>query len=117
MNYVLSKCVLGSNSIPELIERIMLYRPKVPFEFQNLDATKTALLTGLNPFKDNPVLRRIFYVYHSNIDLASIKELNLLVDLYGLDRRGAYKREVRLVYNVITTAYLREVLNNLLWIR
>jgi DNA helicase HerA-like ATPase len=110
MSYVLSKCVLESGSIPELIERIMFYKPNVPFRFQNLEATKTALLTRLNPFKDNPVLRRIFYVERSSIDLASIKGLNLIVDLHDLDRRVAYKREVRLVYNIITTAYLREAL-------
>lgn len=110
MNYVLSKCVLDSRSIPELIERITLYKPNVPFRFQNLDATKTALLTRLNPFKDNPVLRRIFYVNSSSLDLASIKGVNLLVDLHDLDRRVAYKREVRLIYNVITTTYLREAL-------
>ena len=110
MNYILGKCVLESGSIPELIDRIMVYKPRTPFRFQNLDATKTALLTRLNPFKDNPILRRIFYVYRSSIDLASIRGVNLLVDLHGLDRRVAYKREVRLIYNVITTAYLREAL-------
>jgi DNA helicase HerA-like ATPase len=110
MNYVLSKCVLESNSIPELIERIIFYKPRVAFKFQNLDATKTALLTRLNPLKDNPILRRIFYVEKSSIDLASIKGLNLLVDLHDLDRRVAYKREVRLIYNIITTTYLREAL-------
>jgi DNA helicase HerA-like ATPase len=110
MNYVLSECVLESGSTPELIERIMFYKPNVPFRFQNLKATKTALLTSLNPFKDNSVLRRTFYVDRSSIDLASIKGLNLIVDLHDLDRRVAYKREVRLVYNVITTAYLREAL-------
>jgi DNA helicase HerA-like ATPase len=110
MNYVLSKCVLESNSIPELIERITFYKPRVAFKFQNLDATKTALLTRLNPLKDNPILRRIFYVEKSSIDLASIKGLNLLVDLHDLDRRVAYKREVRLIYNIITTTYLREAL-------
>jgi len=71
----------------------MLYRPRVPFRFQNLEATKTALPTRLNPFKDNPVLRRIFHVNHSSIDLASIKGINLLVDLHGLDGRVAYKCE------------------------
>jgi DNA helicase HerA-like ATPase len=110
MSYVLSKCVLESGSIPELIERIMFYKPNVPFRFQNLEATKTALLTRLNPFKDNPVLRRIFYVERSSIDLASIKGVNMIIDLHDLDRRVAYKREVRLIYNVITTAYLREAL-------
>lgn len=94
-----------------MINRIIFFKPKVPFKFQNLDATKTALLTRLNPFRDNPILRRIFYVEHSSIDLASIDGLNLMVDLHDLDRRVAYKREVRLIYNVITTAYLREALS------
>ena len=73
MNYILSKCVLQSRSIPDLIDRIMFFKPNVPFKFQNLDATKTALLTRLNPFRDNPILRRIFHVEHSSIDLTSIK--------------------------------------------
>lgn len=60
MNYVLSKCVLQSRGIPELIDRIMFFKPSVPFKFQNLDATKIALLTRLNPFRDNPILRIIF---------------------------------------------------------
>jgi len=111
MNYVLSKCVLQSRSIPDLIDRIMFFKPNVPFKFQNLDATKTALLTRLNPFRDNPILRRIFHVEHSSIDLASIRGVNLIVDLHDLDRRVAYKREIRLIYNVITTAYLREALS------
>lgn len=113
MNYVLSKCVLQSGSIPDLIDRVMFFKPSVPFKFQNLDATKTALLTRLNPFRDNPVLRRIFHVEHSSIDLASVKGFNLIVDLHGLDRMVAYKREVGLIYNIITTAYLREALSKL----
>ncbi|MDM7274699.1 MAG: hypothetical protein P3X22_001040 [Thermoprotei archaeon] len=57
------------------------------------------------------LLRRIFHVEHSSIDLASIKGLNLIVDLHDLDRKDAYKREIKPVYNVITTAYLREALS------
>ncbi len=49
MNYVLSNCVLQSRSIPDLV---IFFMPNVPFKFQNLDATKTALLTRLNPFRD-----------------------------------------------------------------
>jgi len=33
------------------------------------------------------------------------------LDLHGLDKRDVYKREVRLICNVLTTAYLRETLN------
>lgn len=40
MNYVLSKCVLQSRSVPDLIDVIMFFRPSVPFKLQNLDATK-----------------------------------------------------------------------------
>ena len=65
----------------------------------------------LNPFRDNLVLRRIFYVYRSSIDPASIKGVNLLVNLHDLNRRVAYKREEMLIYKVITTAYLRKALN------
>jgi hypothetical protein len=110
MNYLLSKCVLQSQSIPELIERVMYYQPKTPFPFHNLHATKTALLTRLNPFKDNPVLRKIFYQEQSSLDLSQIKGKNLIVDLHDLDRRVAYKAEERLLYNAITLAYLREAL-------
>jgi DNA helicase HerA-like ATPase len=113
MNYVLGKCVLVSKSIPELIDKVIYYQPKTPFPFQNLYATKTALLTRLNPFKDNPVLRKIFYVEKSSLDLSLIEGKNLVIDLHDLDRRVAYKPEERLLYNAITIAYLREALSKL----
>jgi DNA helicase HerA-like ATPase len=111
MSYVLGKCVLQSRSIPELIDRVIHYQPKTPFPFQNLHATKTALLTRLNPFKDNPILRKIFYQEHSSLDVSQIEGKNLIVDLHDLDRRVAYKAEERLLYNAITLTYLREALS------
>ena len=53
MNYALSKCVLQGRSTPDLIDRVMFFKPNVSLKFQNLDATKTALLTRLSPFRDN----------------------------------------------------------------
>ena len=111
MNFLLDKCILVSKSIPELIDNVVSYRPKVPFRIPNVEATRMALLTRLNPFRDNPVLRKIFYVKHSSIDLSKIEGRNLIVDLHDLDRRVVYRDEVRLIYNFITTAYLREALS------
>jgi len=111
MNYILGKCILESKNIPELIDKMTFYKPDLPFSLPNINSTKAALLTRLNPFKDNPILRKIFYVDKSSMDLSSIKGLNLVIDLHDLDRMVAYKNEVRLIYNVITTAYLRESLS------
>ena len=111
MNFLLDKCLLRSKSIPELIDNIIYHYPETPFRLRNLDATRTALLTRLNPYRDNPVLRRIFFVKRSSIGPGSFKDGNLIVDLHNLDKRVAYKRELRLIYNCLATAYLREALN------
>ncbi|RLG47074.1 MAG: hypothetical protein DRN90_05540 [Thermoproteota archaeon] len=111
MNFLLDKCILVSHSIPELIENVIAYRPKVPFRIPNIEATRMALLSRLNPFKDNPVLRRIFYTFRSNINMESIGDRNIIIDLHSLDKRVVYKDEVRLIYNFITIAYLREALS------
>ena len=70
-----------------------------------------SLLTRLNPYRDNPILRSIFFVKRSSIGPSSFQGKNLIVDLHNLDKRVAYKRELRLIYNCLTTAYLREALN------
>jgi hypothetical protein len=64
----------------------------------------------LNPYRDNPVLRSIFYVKKSSIDFESIKDKNVIIDLHGLDMKVAYKKELRLIYNDLSIAYLRQAL-------
>jgi hypothetical protein len=110
MNFMLDKCILISKSIPQLIENVISLNPETEFPLRNLDLTRTALLTRLNPYKDNPVLRNIFYVSKSSIDMNSVKDKNLIIDLHGLDLKVAYKRELRLIYNTLSIAYLREAL-------
>ncbi len=110
MNYLLDKCILVSKSIPQLIANIITYRPQLEFPLRNLDLTRTALLTRLNPFRDNPVLRSIFFVQKSSLDMTSLKGKNLVVNLHGLEMKVAYKNELRLIYNILSIAYLREAL-------
>ncbi len=110
MNFMLDKCVLASKSIPELIDNVVSLRPATEFPMRNLDLTRTALLTRLNPYRDNPVLRSIFYVKKSSIDFESVKDKNIIIDLHGLDMKVAYKKELRLIYNNLSIAYLRQAL-------
>ena len=111
MNFLLDKCILISGSIPKLIENVISYNPETRFPMRNLDLTRTALLTRLNPYRDNPVLRTIFYVSKSNIDMKDIVSKNIIFDLHKLDMKVAYKEELRLLYNTLAIAYLREALN------
>jgi hypothetical protein len=110
MNFMLDKCVLASKSIPELVDNVVSLKPTTEFPMRNLDLTRAALLTRLNPYKDNPVLRSIFYVKKSSIDFESIKDKNIIIDLHGLDMKVAYKKELRLIYNDLSIAYLRQAL-------
>lgn len=110
MNFMLDKCVLASKSIPELMDNVVSLKPETEFPMRNLDLTRTALLTRLNPYKDNPVLRSIFYVKKSSIDFESTKDKNIIIDLHGLDMKVAYKKELRLIYNDLSIAYLRQAL-------
>jgi hypothetical protein len=110
MNFMLDKCVLASKSIPELIDNVVSLRPATEFPMRNLDLTRTALLTRLNPYRDNPVLRSIFYVKKSSIDFESLRDKNVIIDLHGLDMKVAYKKELRLIYNNLSIAYLRQAL-------
>jgi DNA helicase HerA-like ATPase len=110
MNFLLDKCIQISGSIPKLIENIISHNPETHFPLRNLDLTRTALLTRLNPYKDNPVLRQIFYVSKSNIDMKEIENKNVIFDLHKLDMKVAYKEEMRLLYNTLAVAYLREAL-------
>lgn len=110
MNFMLDKCVLASKSIPELIDNVVSLKPATEFPMRNLDLTRTALLTRLNPYRDNLVLRSIFYVKKSSIDFESARDKNIIIDLHGLDMKVAYKKELRLIYNNLSIAYLRQAL-------
>lgn len=111
MNYVLDKCIQESNSIPELIDNVTSYEENnLPFKLTNLDRTKTALLVRLEPYKSNPALREIFYTESSSIDLQKLSDRNLIIDLNALESKVAYRVELRLIYNAIAIAYLKEAL-------
>lgn len=111
MNFLLDKCLLISRSIPQLIENVIKHNPESHFPLRNLDLTRTALLTRLNPYRDNQAIRKIFYTKKTNLDMSSVRDKNLVVDLHGLDKKVAYKRELMLLYNIIALTYLRESLN------
>lgn len=73
MRWVLDKCILKSHSTPELTSNVAHYKGEdVPFKLTNLERTKTALIVRLDPFRVNPVLRKIFYCNKSSIDLESL---------------------------------------------
>ncbi len=111
MNYVLSKCVEKSTSIPELIENVIHYEEEnLPFKLINLDRTKTALLVRLEPYKSNPALNEIFFCYKSSLDLNKLDDRNLVFNLHPLESKVAYTVELRLAYNTIAIAYLRQAL-------
>jgi predicted transcriptional regulator len=108
MNYVLDKCILKSKSIPELIDNVTYYQGRdLPFKLVNLDRTKTALLVRLEPYRTNPALKEIFYCNSSSLDLNKLGDRNILFDFHSLEMKVAYRVELRLLYNVITVAYLR----------
>jgi len=110
MNYVLDKCIEKSNSIPELIDNVVSYESELPFSMVNLDRTKTALLVRLEPYKTNPALSEIFYTETSSINLGKLDEKNYVIDLHALEAKVAYRVEVRLIYNAIAIAYLKQAL-------
>ncbi|MBI2183957.1 MAG: ATP-binding protein [Thaumarchaeota archaeon] len=111
MNYVLDKCIEKSDSIPELIDNVTSYEESnLPFKLTNLDRTKTALLVRLEPYRTNPALNEIFYTESSSIDLRKLSERNLIIDLHPLESKVAYQVELRLIYNAIAIAYLKEAL-------
>lgn len=110
MNFILTRCIEASNSIPDLLNNIAYYSDDNPFRLSNIDKTKTALTVRLEPLRSNPVLREIFYTNNSSIDLNRLDQRNLVIDLHPLDREVAYRKELRLIYNTISTAYLRQAL-------
>ena len=112
MNYVLDKCILKSKSIPELIDNVTYYQGEdLPFRLVNLDRTITALLVRLEPYRTNPALKEVFYCNSSSLDLNDLGDRNILFDFHSLERKVAYRVELRLLYNVITVAYLRQALD------
>lgn len=112
MNYVLNKCIEKSMSIPELIENVIHYQDEnLPFKLVNLDRTKTALLVRLEPYRSNPALNEIFHCYKSSLDLNRLDDRNLVFNLHPLEARVAYTVELRLAYNTIAIAYLKQALS------
>ncbi|MEM3112331.1 MAG: ATP-binding protein [Candidatus Anstonellales archaeon] len=107
MNFVLQETINESRSIEELIRNIKSYDRQ---KLTALDKTKTALLVRLDPFMRSP-LREIFLCKKSNPDFSKLDEQNIVIDLHALDSLVAYGSEVRLIYNTVTTYYLRKMLN------
>lgn len=107
MNFVLQETISESHSIDELIRNIKSYDRQ---KLTALDKTKTALLVRLDPFMRSP-LKEIFLCNKSNPDFSRLDEKNVIIDLHALDALVAYGAELRLIYNTITTYYLRKMLN------
>jgi hypothetical protein len=107
MNFVLQETINESKSIEELIHNIKSYDKQ---KLTALDKTKTALLVRLDPFMRSP-LKEIFFCKKSNPDFTQLDDHNIIIDLHALDSLVAYGSELRLIYNTITTYYLRKMLN------
>lgn len=111
MNYILDACIDRSASIPELIDNVSNFRSDgLPFNIAGLERTKTALMVRLMPYKTNEIIKEIFYCDKSSIDLGHLHDRNLIFDLHDLDAKAAYGNELRLLYNVITVAALRNTM-------
>ncbi|MGI0014456.1 MAG: hypothetical protein ACREBU_13595, partial [Nitrososphaera sp.] len=112
MNYILDACVDRSSSIPELIENVIYFRDDdVPIKLTGIEKSKTALLVRLLPYKNNDVLKEIFYCDRSSLDLNKLDDRNIVVDFHPLAMLVAYQTELRLIYNVLTIAALRTALS------
>jgi len=107
MNFVLQETINESKNIEELIQNIKSYNKQ---KLTALDKTKTALLVRLDPFMRSP-LKEIFHCKKSNPDFTQLDDHNIIIDLHALDSLVAYGSELRLIYNTITTYYLRKMLN------
>lgn len=107
MNFVLQETISESKSIEGLINNIKSYDRQ---KLTALDKTKTALLVRLDPFMRSP-LKEIFFCKKSNPDFSRLDEQNVIIDLHALDSLVAYGSELRLIYNTITTYFLRKMLN------
>ncbi|MEP0826733.1 MAG: DUF87 domain-containing protein [Nitrososphaera sp.] len=106
MNFVLQDAIAESQNMEELVSKIKSYSKQ---KLTGLDKTKTALLVRLDPFMRSP-LKEIFFCKKSNPDLEKLADRNVVIDLHSLDARVAYGNELRLIYNTITTYYLRSML-------
>ncbi|HJT10261.1 MAG TPA: ATP-binding protein [Candidatus Nitrosotalea sp.] len=107
MNFVLQEAINESHSMEELIRNIKDYNKQ---KLTALDKTKTALLVRLDPFMRSP-LKEIFFCKKSHPDFNDIDDHNVVIDLHELDKLVAYGSELRLIYNTITTYFLRKMLN------
>lgn len=111
MNYILDGCIDKSSSIPELIDNVTYFQDDyMPIKLTGIEKSKTALLVRLLPYKNNEVLREIFYCDKSSLDLNTLDDRNILIDFHPLAMMVAYETELRLIYNVLTIAALRSAL-------
>lgn len=107
MNFVLQETISESKNMEELIKNIKNYSKQ---KLTALEKTKTALLVRLDPFMRSP-LKEIFLCKKSNPDFSRLDEHNVIIDLHALDSLVAYGSELRLIYNTVTTYFLRKMLN------
>jgi hypothetical protein len=107
MNFVLQETIGESKNIEELVQNVRSYNRQ---KLTALDKTKTALIVRLDPFLRSP-LKEIFLCKKSNPDFSRLDEQNIVIDLHALDSLVAYGSELRLIYNTVTTYYLRKMLN------
>lgn len=107
MNFVLRDAIANSKNMSELINNIKTYDKE---KLTALQKTKTALLVRLDPFLRSP-LKEIFFCKKSNPNFNTLDEHNVFIDLHELDKLVAYSSELRLIYNTITTYFLRKMLN------
>lgn len=107
MNFVLQETINESKNMEDLIKNIKNYDRQ---KLTGLDKTKTALLVRLDPFMRSP-LKEIFFCKKSNPDFSQLDDHNVIIDLHALDKLVAYGSEIRLIYNTITTYFLRKMLN------
>lgn len=105
MNFVLQETIARSSNMAELVQNIRNYEGQL----NNVEKTKTALMVRLDPFLRSP-LKEIFFCRKSNPDFARLGECNTIMDLHALDSLVAYNDELRLIYNTITTYFLRKML-------
>lgn len=107
MSFVLQETISESKSMEDLMQNIKNYERQ---KLTGLDKTKTALLVRLDPFMRSP-LKEIFFCKKSNPDFSKLDEKNTIIDLHALDALVAYGSEIRLIYNTITTYFLRKMLS------
>ena len=108
MNYVLNEVIPESHSMPELVQKVRDYNKE---KLTNLERTKTALKVRLDPFMRSP-LKEIFGTKKSSPDFEKLDKTNIIIDLHALDALVAYNKELRLIYNTLSSYYLRKMLSN-----